>query len=126
MYKGTTATLFRDMPATGFFFMSYESLVRIVVSKDTSLADKMAASMFAGRLSGTCYWLVAMPVDLLKTRFQQAPEGTYSGLMDSFKQLMATEGPKGLFTGLTPVLIRAFPVNAVSFLGFEVGRKIYD
>lgn len=36
VYKGTTATLFRDMPATGFFFMSYESLVRIVVSKDTS------------------------------------------------------------------------------------------
>ena len=27
---------------------------------------------------------------------------------------MREEGPKGLFKGLTPIMIRAFPANAVS------------
>ncbi|CAB3232904.1 unnamed protein product [Arctia plantaginis] len=126
VYKGTTATLLRDIPATGLFFMSYDSLMKITVSKDTCPSNKMAACMFAGGVSGMCYWIVAMPADLLKTRFQTAPEGKYSGLMDVFKQLMSREGPRGLFTGLTPVLVRAFPVNAVTFLGFEIGVKVYD
>ena len=35
---------------------------------------------------------------------------------------MREEGPKGLFKGLTPIMLRAFPANAVSyFLGEDVG-----
>jgi len=31
---------------------------------------------------------------------------------------MREEGPRALFKGLTPVMLRAFPANAVSTLGF--------
>lgn len=44
-----------------------------------------------------------------------APEGTYkNGVRSVFAEIMRESGPKGLFKGLTPVIIRAFPANAVS------------
>jgi len=44
-----------------------------------------------------------------------APEGTYkNGLRGVFAEIMRESGPKGLFKGLSPVLVRAFPANAVS------------
>ena len=45
-----------------------------------------------------------------------APAGTYSGMMDVYKHLMKTEGLGALYKGFTPVMIRAFPANAVSLL----------
>ena len=48
-----------------------------------------------------------------------APEGTYkNGIRSVFAEIMRESGPKGLFKGLTPVLVRAFPANAVSIRVF--------
>ena len=44
-----------------------------------------------------------------------APEGMYpKGIRSVFAELMRKEGPTALFKGLSPVMIRAFPANAVS------------
>jgi hypothetical protein len=36
---------------------------------------------------------------------------------------MREEGPKGLFKGLTPIMLRAFPANAVSHSREETKRR---
>ena len=33
----------------------------------------------AGGTAGVCNWLVAIPADVVKSRLQSAPSGTYSG-----------------------------------------------
>jgi len=33
----------------------------------------------AGGTAGVCNWLVAIPADVVKSRLQSAPTGTYSG-----------------------------------------------
>ena len=44
-----------------------------------------------------------------------APAGTYpNGVRDVFRHIMKEEGPTALFRGLAPVMLRAFPANAVS------------
>ena len=35
-------------------------------------------------------------------------------------------GILGLYAGLGPVLIRAFPANAALFLGVEMGKRVFD
>lgn len=41
-----------------------------------------------------------MPQDVLKSRLQTAPEGTYpGGLKDVFRTLMKNEGPMALYKG---------------------------
>lgn len=53
-----------------------------------------------------------------------APEGMYPrGVRDVFAKLYREEGLKALYSGMTPVMIRAFPANAACFLGVEYGLK---
>ena len=58
--------------------------------------------------------------------FQTAPEGTYTGIQDVFKKLMLEEGPKGLYRGWLPVMMRAVPANAFCFLSYEATMKLLN
>lgn len=127
IYKGSVATILRDVPASGMYFMTYEWVKEALVPQDASAKIKMAATIVAGGCAGIANWLVAMPADVLKSRLQTAPEGTYpKGMRDVFKQLMEREGPKALYKGVTPVMLRAFPANAACFVGFELAVKFLD
>jgi len=82
--------------------------------------------LIAGGMAGVCNWLVAIPADVLKSRLQAAPEGTYSGLRDVLTQLLQKEGFGALFKGIGPAMLRAFPANAACFLGVEVSMKVMN
>ena len=69
-------------------------------------------TMFAGGMAGIFNWIVALPVDVAKSRFQTAPEGKYRGMMDVYKELIRADGVRAFYKGFTPVIIRAFPANA--------------
>lgn len=71
--------------------------------------------------AGVANWTVGMPQDVLKSRLQTAPEGTYpNGIRDVFKTLMKNEGPLALYKGFLPVMVRAVPANAACFVGLEL------
>ncbi|KZC11831.1 Congested-like trachea protein [Dufourea novaeangliae] len=143
IYKGTCATLLRanfsflfdqcnillldlsDIPASGMYFMTYECTKKWLSPADESLG--LLPTIFAGGLAGIANWVVGMPPDVLKSRLQSAPEGTYKrGIRDVFVVLMKEEGPKALYKGCTPVMLRAFPANAACFLGFEIAMNFLN
>ena len=79
----------------------------------------------ARRGPGVANWLVAIPFDTVKTRFQTAPDGTYKGTFDCFKRVVS--GPGGsmnLFRGAGPAMLRAFPANAACFFGMELSMSL--
>ncbi|XP_043203956.1 mitochondrial carnitine/acylcarnitine carrier protein-like isoform X2 [Amphibalanus amphitrite] len=125
IYKGTCATLLRDVPASGMYFGSYEVLQRLLTPANQSRSDLgPMRTLLAGGVAGMLNWAVAIAPDVLKSRLQTAPEGAYPrGIRDVFIELMRKEGPSALFRGLTPVMLRAFPANAACFLGYEVALK---
>ncbi|XP_049844945.1 congested-like trachea protein [Schistocerca gregaria] len=123
IYKGTVATLLRDVPASGMYFMTYDGLQRVLSTNEIGILG----TIFAGGSAGIANWLVGMPADVLKSRLQTAPEGTYpNGIRDVFRTLMKEEGPTALYRGVTPVMLRAFPANAACFIGFEACMKFLD
>ncbi|XP_064488066.1 mitochondrial carnitine/acylcarnitine carrier protein-like isoform X1 [Ornithodoros turicata] len=128
IYKGTAATLLRDVPASGMYFMSYEWLQRVLTPEGGSRSDiGVARTLFAGGMAGIFNWLVAIPPDVLKSRLQTAPHGTYpNGIRDVFKETMKTEGIRALYKGATPVMLRAFPANAACFMGYELAIKFLN
>ncbi|XP_009074809.1 PREDICTED: mitochondrial carnitine/acylcarnitine carrier protein [Acanthisitta chloris] len=130
VYKGTVLTLMRDVPASGMYFMTYEgvSSKQILTRKGHSVSDLSAPKiLFAGGLAGIFNWAVAIPPDVLKSRFQTAPAGKYpNGFRDVLKELIREEGIASLYKGFTAVMIRAFPANAACFLGFEVAMKFLN
>jgi solute carrier family 25 (mitochondrial carnitine/acylcarnitine transporter), member 20/29 len=130
VFKGTVLTLMRDVPGSIAWFGTYEFVKQIMSEVSSSSSDPTKkelsplAIMAAGGLAGVANWTLAIPPDVLKSRFQSAPEGTYSSIFDVYRQLMKTEGPAALFAGLKPAMIRAFPANAACFLGMEWARSM--
>ena len=74
-------------------------------------------------MAGVAMWTIAIPPDVIKSRLQTAPAGTYSGAGDVLKHILKTEGPAALFKGLGPAMLRAFPANAATFLGVELATS---
>ncbi|KAF6727435.1 Mitochondrial carnitine/acylcarnitine carrier protein [Oryzias melastigma] len=128
IYKGTALTLMRDVPASGMYFMSYEWLKNLLTPAGKSHNELSIPSvLFAGGVAGICNWAVAIPPDVLKSRFQTAPEGKYpNGFRDVLRELIREEGVASLYKGFNAVMLRAFPANAACFLGFEMAMKFLN
>jgi len=127
LYRGTMGTLLRDVPCSGAYFAGYELLQRLLTPEGKSRSDiSVPRTLFAGGCAGILNWMVAIGPDTLKSRYQTAAPGTYSGVFDVFVKLMKSEGPAALFKGLTPVMLRAFPANAACFMGYEATVKFLN
>uniref|UniRef100_A0A3P8XR53 Solute carrier family 25 member 20 n=1 Tax=Esox lucius TaxID=8010 RepID=A0A3P8XR53_ESOLU len=128
IYRGTALTLMRDVPASGMYFMTYEWLKHLLTPEGKSPNELSVPSvLFAGGMAGIFNWAVAIPADVLKSRFQTAPEGKYpNGFRDVLRELLREEGMASLYKGFTAVMLRAFPANAACFLGFEVAMKFLN
>ena len=114
LYRGTIATLARDIPGSAAYFVGYEFFYRLLKKDNESLS--VGALLFAGGMAGVCMWSIAIPPDVIKSRIQAAPKGTYKGFVDCGMQIVTKEGPSALFKGLNAALLRAFPANAAAFL----------
>ena len=84
-------------------------------------------TLFAGGMAGCCNWIISVPPDVLKSRFQTSEPGRYpGGLTQILKELLAKEGVGALYKGLAPAMLRAFPANAACFLGMETSKKVMN
>ncbi|KXS10788.1 mitochondrial carrier [Gonapodya prolifera JEL478] len=124
LFRGTFATLVRDGPASMAWFATYEVVKAALSPPGGSMSP--GAVLFAGGIAGVANWTVAIPPDVIKSRIQSSPAGTYKGFVDATMKTVAAEGPSALFKGLGPAMLRAFPANAANFLGVEVSRKALD
>eukprot|EP00401_Gymnodinium_catenatum_P055146 CAMPEP_0117467542 /NCGR_PEP_ID=MMETSP0784-20121206/5710_1 /TAXON_ID=39447 /ORGANISM="" /LENGTH=202 /DNA_ID=CAMNT_0005261515 /DNA_START=12 /DNA_END=621 /DNA_ORIENTATION=+ len=124
MYKGTALCFMRDCPGSVAYYGAYEISKRALAPSDGHGKLSVAATLTAGGLAGCAIWVVAVPPDVLKTRFQTAPVGRYpGGMRQILSELIKEEGVAGMYKGLGPAMVRAFPANAACFLGIEVSRK---
>lgn len=81
-------------------------------------------SFAAGGFGGICAVSVGHPFDLIKVRLQTATPGTYNGAMDVVKQTIARDGFKGLYRGVAAPLVGVTPMFAISFWGYDLGKRI--
>ena len=126
LFLGVNATVLRDTPGVGMYFLVYEWLCRRWGVHDTAPANTMDLNTFAklnlaGGLAGTAAW-VSYPLDVIKTRLQtqSLTHPIYSGVVDCARKIVAAEGPAVLLRGLTATIIQAFPVSAVTFATYEI------
>mmetsp|Transcript_16127 Transcript_16127/g.40664 ORF Transcript_16127/g.40664 Transcript_16127/m.40664 type:complete len:417 (+) Transcript_16127:169-1419(+) len=121
IFRGLSITLIRDV-TYGQWFGQYEWTKRWLMRGHEAESPLFPIySAMAGGMAGVCGWILIFPVDSVKTRIQarQASEPTYR-IRDCLRT-MANEEPMGrAFTrGLGVCLVRALPVNAVTFLTYE-------
>lgn len=119
LYRGSTALVLRDVPTVGLYFLTYEVLCKWMTS-DGKIPDSWTM-LFAGGCAGTVGWAAANPMDVIKSRLQMdGMQGAqYRGILDCISKGIKQEGFRVLCKGLTINSLRAFPVNAVTFLSYE-------
>jgi len=127
IFRGSGATLARDGPGSAAYFAAYEVTKKALTPAGSSPTDlNLGVIIFSGGMAGVAMWALAIPPDVLKSRIQAAPTGTYSGLMDCARKTIAQDGAAALWKGFGPAMARAFPANAATFLGVEASRKLLD
>ncbi|KAJ7293428.1 hypothetical protein C8J57DRAFT_1041600 [Mycena rebaudengoi] len=144
IFRGSGATLARDGPGSAAYFAAYEVTKKALTPAGSSPSElNLGAIILAGGTAGVAMWSLAIPPDarlstntdcfpdvflgqVLKSRLQSAPTGTYSGLIDCARKTIAQDGVSALWKGFGPAMGRAFPANAATFLGVEASRNLMD
>ncbi|KAK5098095.1 carnitine transporter [Exophiala xenobiotica] len=101
-----------------------------ILEKAEQGAKKSASglrSLAAGGVGGVFAVVVGHPFDLVKVRLQTAEKGVYSGAIDVVKRTVAREGMvRGLYAGVSAPLVGVTPMFAVSFWGYDMGKKLVE
>jgi solute carrier family 25 (mitochondrial carnitine/acylcarnitine transporter), member 20/29 len=126
IFRGTGCCALRDVPGNAAYFGAYEYVKRWSCHLEGREIASTFGTLMAGGCAGVANWIVAIPIDTLKSRLQTAPNGTYNGLLDVFQTLVRREGPAALFRGLSPALLRAFPANAACLCGVETVKGMIE
>ncbi|KAG2377968.1 hypothetical protein C9374_008590 [Naegleria lovaniensis] len=147
IYHGYSSTLIRELSFNGVYFATYEQcktrFSRYLASKQMEGADEEQIKkkieelrsdwrviLTSGGLAGLSAWGLCYQTDVVKSLIQSrspvaAARGEYSvKVIDVFNECRKS---KSLFKGLAPTLVRAVPVNAVTFLMVEaISRYLND
>ena len=98
LYLGTYGHLRNNLPQTSFsYFM-------------------------AGGISSVITWSILFPIDSLRTNI--ISNKSDNKILSNLKKLLENQNIGRLWIGLTPVLLRIFPVSALSMLTYESSRKL--
>nr|XP_042705610.1 solute carrier family 25 member 45 isoform X2 [Chrysemys picta bellii] len=124
LFRGTWALVLRDTPTMAIYFLTYTSLCQAMTVQGQEPGPMTV--LVAGGCAGTASWILATPMDVIKARLQMdGVKGvSYHGVLDCIRISVRNEGPQVFLKGLALNCIRAFPVNAVTFLSYETILKL--
>ena len=78
----------------------------------------------SGGLSSVITWTLLFPIDSLRTNIMSNKSD--NGIVSNFKIMKKNKSIIKLWTGLPIVLIRIFPVSAISMVTYEYSRKLLE
>ncbi|KAI3441880.1 uncharacterized protein J3R85_001932 [Psidium guajava] len=125
LFKGLVPTMAREIPGNAAMFGVYEAIKQYLAGgRDTSGLGR-GSLMVAGGLAGAAFWALVYPTDVVKSVLQvdDYKNPKYSGSLDAFRKILASQGVKGLYKGFEPAMARSVPANAACFLAYELTRS---
>ena len=126
-FRGLGAGVAQIVPYMGLFFNTYETLRPLLAELDLPFGSSNAT---AGVLASVAAKTGVFPLDLIRKRIQvQGParERFAGGLIPLYgkgvskvgKEIVRTEGWRGLYRGLAVGLLKAAPASAVTMWTYE-------
>jgi solute carrier family 25 carnitine/acylcarnitine transporter 20/29 len=125
LYKATNATLVREAISFGTYFSVYAWVMEKLANGESREQMGIPKIALAGAASGIILWPLCFPTDVIKTKIQtdSFTKPVYKGMVDCAKKIYQAQGLAGFFRGITPCLLRAGPVNAGTFVVYELSYR---
>lgn len=131
LWMGLSSTLLRDVPFSAIYWLNYESIKRIFYSSSQTFTFNLAAGAVAGSIAA----VFTIPFDVVKTHrqiemgekeiYSEKPSRS-SNTWSIIQRIYHQNGLKGLFTGLTPRLVKVAPACAIMIATFEHGKRFFQ
>ncbi|MBN3302709.1 solute carrier family 25 member 15a isoform X2 [Amia ocellicauda] len=136
LYHGTTPALVANIAENSVLFMCYgfcQQVVRKCLGRDRSAVLSDLENAAAGSVASIFSSLVLCPTELVKCRLQAMHEMKASGkiakgqnsVFSVVRAVLQSEGPLGMYQGLSSTLVREVPGYFFFFGGYELGRSVF-
>lgn len=126
-YRGYIPNIIGIIPYAGIDLAIYETLKRFYIKRHSAGEDPGILVLLAcGTLSSSCGQIASYPLALIRTKLQARVEVNYSeanSMVGVFKSIVKTEGPRGLYRGITPNFMKVAPAVSISYVVYEHVRK---
>jgi len=123
LYRGNVSMMLREGPAYGVYFSVYEATKRALCpSLEGGKSEPMWVEALGGATTGALTWATVMPIDVLSTRVQCAPEtaaAEQKTLQYHAREVMRLHGVLGFYRGLGAAVARGVVLNAAVFPVYE-------
>lgn len=127
LYRAFAVNTLREMVFLSTYFTVYEHLKSFQVHRVNAYHQSIAIPL-AGGIAGATGWFVSFPLDCIKSNIQgtsMVRDVTTGKLVPAksgvhvLRQLLATKGVLGLYSGVIPSILRAFIVSSSRFSAYE-------
>jgi len=128
LLRGLPSTFLREVPQFAIYYPVYDLTKRALASAQGVDVHDLGVGgvLISGGVAGVTQWIPSYPADVIKSKLQSSREGEYRGTWDCFQRTLKTGGWRALWVGLDVAIVRAFPLHALIFCGYEVTRKQLD
>lgn len=114
LWRGLSATLALAVPTTGVYFTVYEAFMARAAASP-AVGDGIAAAV-CGASARILTATIASPMELARVRVQAGYSG---GMLSILREVYVRDGPRSLWRGLGPTLIRDAPFSAIYWGVYE-------
>eukprot|EP00897_Mesotaenium_endlicherianum_P005961 jgi/Mesen1/5393/ME000268S04588 len=125
LFRGTTATLFREVPfyvAGLLIYQEAKKVARNGLRRDLAPWE----TLLVGGVSGGLAAVSTTPFDVIKTRMMTGAPGATQGLIGVGVSVIQSEGVLALYKGALPRFFWIAPLGAMSFAGYELAKQAMD
>jgi solute carrier family 25 carnitine/acylcarnitine transporter 20/29 len=122
-FHGYCATMWRELSFGASYFLFYEcakrSFAKLLHDNSHNTHDLgILALLLSGGLAGTGAWAFSYPTDYVKSCVQADSKLNTRKMLN--KIVYEDRSLRSAYKGFAPTVLRAFPVNAITFLSYEL------
>ncbi len=125
-YRGLQANVMRASVLNATKMGVYDQVKQNI--KAMGFKDGFSMQFTSAFVAGFFMTCTVAPFDLIRTRLMNQPTEAgmqkYSGFIDCFSKILASEGPMGFYRGFIPIWSRFAPTTCLQLVFFEAFRKM--
>nr|XP_019956846.1 PREDICTED: mitochondrial uncoupling protein 2-like [Paralichthys olivaceus]XP_019956847.1 PREDICTED: mitochondrial uncoupling protein 2-like [Paralichthys olivaceus] len=118
LWKGTLPNITRNALVNCTELVTYD-LIKEAILKRKLMSDNLPCHFVSAFGAGFVTTVIASPVDVVKTRYMNSPQGQYKSAINCAWTMMTKEGPTAFYKGFVLSFLRLGSWNVVMFVTFE-------